>query len=71
MNESNIVFETDSHYVYKVKSGHYQIRKNNGTHSLIVGEFNMPDEDNDARERAIEFCQDANGYELLREKYLN
>jgi len=47
--EHLIIFETESHYVYKMGVGHYEIRKHNGTHSLVVGEFNIPDEDNDAR----------------------
>lgn len=71
MSESNIIFETDSYYVYKVKPGIYEVREHKGTHSLVVGRFENEDEDEDTQQRAIEYCQDVQGYELLREKYLN
>jgi hypothetical protein len=56
--EDNIIFETQTHYVYKTGIGRYEIRKHNGTHSLRVGLIDMPDEDDDAKTRAIELCNE-------------
>ena len=55
--EDNIIFETPTHYVYKTGIGCYEIRKHNGTHSIRVGLIDMPDEDEDARARAIGLCE--------------
>jgi hypothetical protein len=57
--EDNIIFETSTHYVYKMGVGHYEIRKHvsNYTHSIVVGVIDMPDEDQDAKTRAIELCK--------------
>jgi hypothetical protein len=59
--EDNIIFETPTHYVYKVSNGRYQVRKNssNFTHSIIVFDLENEDEDEDTKERAIDFCKNA------------
>jgi len=56
--ESNIVHESanNSHYVYKISIGHYEVRKNGLTHAIVIGNFDNPDEDSDQLERAIEMC---------------
>jgi hypothetical protein len=57
--EDNIIFETPTHYVYKMGVGHYEIRKGvNNTHSIVVGVIDVPDEDEDAKTRAIELCKE-------------
>lgn len=54
--ESNIIFETETLYVYKMGIGKYEIRENRQTHSIVIGGFDMPDEDYDAKIRAVEYC---------------
>ena len=55
-NEKNIVFETESHYVYRIKFGIYEVREHKFTHSIVIGKFENEDEDEDTKQRAIEFC---------------
>ena len=59
-HEESIIHETSTHYVFKLSVGHYEVREHSKsfTHSIIVGNFDQPDEDNDARERAIEMCNE-------------
>ena len=55
--EENIKFETDTHYVYQVKVGHFEVFENGITHAKWVGTFHYKDDPEYALSRAIEFCK--------------
>jgi hypothetical protein len=56
--EDNVIFETPTRYVYKVSSGRYQVREysKSFTHSTVIFDLENKDEDEDTKQRAIEFC---------------
>jgi hypothetical protein len=60
--EDRIIFEikSQSHYVYQMGVGHYQVRENKLTHAVIIWDLNNPDEDEDTKQRAIEYCEQFN-----------
>ena len=57
MSEEKIKFETDSHYVYEIGEGHYEVRKNGITHATVIGTFHFSNKPEYALSRAIEFCK--------------
>lgn len=70
-SEENIVHESPDKgaYVYKLDIGKYEIRVNKTTHSIVIGAFDMPDEDEDAFERAKNICDDYVNVERIIKKY--
>lgn len=70
-SEDKIVHESSDKacYVYKLGQGLYEVRLNGPTHSKIIGRFDMPDEDCEAKERAVSVCDDWQNVLKIIEKY--
>jgi hypothetical protein len=55
--EYNIIAESPTYYVYRVKHGHYQVREisKSFTHSTVIFDLENEDEDEDTKQRAIDY----------------
>ncbi|CAB4581900.1 MAG: hypothetical protein F2563_05140 [Actinobacteria bacterium] len=64
--EENIKFETDTHYVYQVKVGHFEVFENGITHAKLAGIFHFKNDPEYALNRAIECCKQKSEAYLIK-----